>query len=605
MLIFFQALIWTFFFLLLLTLAGGFSVIPFAKVVNYPLLIAPIMGLFFVVIGTSIFYNVLNLSMLTSTITVLIGCFLLTALSILTTTINFKKNQSTLNLSSESIKICLFLFLFIGCIVYLNFYASIYYGEPTLLYTDGSDHLGYTQVADWINQHTITQRPSGNSVYESWPSIMFNGDPRFGSFFTMAFISLIYNKSGMFSYDMACSVVLSCVFLAVAGVFSRSYKTLILLCLGLFTCYWFDYGRSGFFGKILGYPSGLFVVGLFLITPRPFSVAQLIMLSTAVVGAAIVYPAMIAGGFILFAGGLFILLHLPTLWGKLKTINAINLKNDFMIWLFLLGLAVLTTGTLSRPIEVFQSFPQKSVYGWSFLVPWFDLDTYTGHSPDNFLSESQLFYAFIFFVLIATCYLLVAIKKRNFVSCTLLLTPCIILLIIISQNAQYMALQLTGVFYAWFLCAAIWLIDSFNSEKKQKITQILFISLYCFTVLLHVPRFYADIKRYAGSSRVLDLQFSQKEMNKLRAIVGKNKAIVDVNSSMLAIPLMVEFGRNNQELEWTAQGWEAIVSYRHWPVPPLDNFTKYWIVMKNAPLNSNCALKLQTRQYNLLECKKR
>ena len=144
--------------------------------------------------------------------------------------------------------------------------TTIRLGNPGFLYIDGTDHLGYAHMADWLRSHRVDTPPffTPADPYQAFPFVLFRHDPRFGSFFSLALISTIRGVSGTFAYDIACAIILCAGILGVAGAFSRSVWSCLLLLAGLVTCHWFDYGCGGYFGKILAYPAGLFLTGLCL-----------------------------------------------------------------------------------------------------------------------------------------------------------------------------------------------------------------------------------------------------------------------------------------------------------------------------------------------------
>src|SRR5258705_771811 len=87
--------------------------------------------------------------------------------------------------------------------------TDLFFGGPGLLYSHGTDHLGYAQMADWIRMR-IQNSPltlSQDDVYGSFPDILLNRDPRFGNFFLLALISTISGRPGGFAYDLTCAIV--------------------------------------------------------------------------------------------------------------------------------------------------------------------------------------------------------------------------------------------------------------------------------------------------------------------------------------------------------------------------------------------------------------
>src|SRR5262249_25489932 len=117
------------------------------------------------------------------------------------------------------------------------------------------------------------------------PNLMLNDDPRLGSFVLLAMTAAARGTSGLFAYDSACAIALVVAVLAVAAVYARTPLVLLLLTAALLTSVWFELGRAGYLGRVLGYRGALFIFGLLATSPKLslWSVATLALfaLSTA------------------------------------------------------------------------------------------------------------------------------------------------------------------------------------------------------------------------------------------------------------------------------------------------------------------------------------
>jgi hypothetical protein len=74
--------------------------------------------------------------------------------------------------------------------------SDIFFGGPAFLYANGTDHLGYAHMADWIRLrvgNTPLNLPQ-DDAYGSYPDYLFTRDPRFGSFSLLALISVISGR---------------------------------------------------------------------------------------------------------------------------------------------------------------------------------------------------------------------------------------------------------------------------------------------------------------------------------------------------------------------------------------------------------------------------
>ena len=110
-------------------------------------------------------------------------------------------------------------------------------------------------------------------------------------------MALLNGTSGLFAYDMTCAIAFTVACLSVAAVFASSVFVLLALSAGLLTSLWFDQGRDGFLGKLLAYPSCLFLIGLFLTSHRGMSLRQMAALAALTVGVATLHSGLITAFF--------------------------------------------------------------------------------------------------------------------------------------------------------------------------------------------------------------------------------------------------------------------------------------------------------------------
>ncbi len=594
MLIFLHEFLWVLFFIGLFSCCGWFAVTPFIQTVSYPLFLSPMLGLLFSVCGVACFYSIFNFSVFISASLSLSICIVL---SLFTAWLNYQRKLST----TIPFILIFFTFVLAGVLTYLNSFSSIHLGEPAFLFSDGADHLGYAQVADWLNHHLVSESPPRNlaptiphAIYQSWPAYMFYTDPRFGSFFTLAIISLIQNVSGMFAYDMTCALVLIFSYLGLAAIFARSRWGFILLSLGLLTTHWFSYAQSGYLGKILGFPSTLLVLGLFLTLQRPISLYQVIVLTLLAVAAASMHFAMATAGFLLAGGGIFLLLNYIYSENKL-------FKENLAVLVFLILIIILATGSIFAPVSL-RHIPNPVAWTWKAIFPaLFDLEK-LGMSRTH-LSNNILIGLVVTYHLISIYFIVIALRKRELGSVSLLITPFILLNLLFVTHVYWIP-QLVGVFYAWFLCGSIRLVDDVLLGSTKK-TFSKYSILVCFiaVILFHLPRLLGDINRYAGSNVQNSSLFTQREMDELTHFAQNKSIIVSINGGINTLPLLVEIGKKYPDsLQFTDATWKAILGgYRDWAPQPLKT-TPYYIISTNQAIPSYCQVKLFTRQYNVLKC---
>src|SRR5262245_19689169 len=263
--------------ILALGLAGGLAVLPFCERRRFVVLLAPMCGLLLLPIPTILIYSAIQISLLRATLITLTVLWVLTIASLM-------RWRPT----PEDLVVSLVLTLPVAALaVWISEISAILEGAPSFLFMHGTDQAGYAQLADWLLTHSATQPPAlaPDRPYESWPNLMLNDDPRLGSFVLLAMTAAARGTSGLFAYDSACAIALVVAVLAVAAVYARTPLVLLLLTAALLTSVWFELGRAGYLGRVLGYPGALFIFGLLATSPKLslWSVATLALfaLSTA------------------------------------------------------------------------------------------------------------------------------------------------------------------------------------------------------------------------------------------------------------------------------------------------------------------------------------
>lgn len=593
MYIFLKEYLWTLFALTLLAFAGGFAVIPFKNTLKFSLFATPLAGILLVAIGTSAFYSLFNFTVITSSVISITLCI---ATSLVTA---FYLRSS---LTRPNFKLLIIVGLVVIYITYITNYATLSIGQTGFLYMGGTDHLGYAHLADWLNNHLASQRPgtSAELPYESWPNTIFSSDPRFGSFFILSFFSKLRNHSAMFSYDFSCGVILSAAILAIAAIYSRSGWTFILLLVGLLSSSWLDFSRDGFFGKLLGYPSSLFLIGLFLISIRPLSTTVICLLIIFLCGCTIMHSAFSTAIFLFILGFSFIFFDLIN--NKLKgniTIYSVTKDNVFLLSL-IIGLAFAISGMLALPAAMLMP-PSYSTYSWfNWILPHiFDFDL-IGYS---IISRQHFIVFFIITNLIALIFFIISLRKHETITSAFIFGPYLFLFILILSNAKSPAYQFIGTFYPWFLCAAVRLVDNIAlTYPQQKFLFYGLSSLVIISIALHIPNLIEINHYYAGSKTNKSLEFSRHDFDTIAEKLSNHGVNIDIAGTQYALPLLVELGCKTN-IQWLPASWESIVGYRSdWPKPKMHKSKNFLLVAYNTPIDNFCKIIFKTNQYQLLDC---
>jgi len=280
---FFIETTWTFSAIIILGLSGAFALTALQKSRPFALLMAPMCGLLVLPPLSTLFYSTGKLSLSQSAVLALVTTFVAT----LFTATRIRRDWQQFLVSLPTI------LLVCATSALISTATNIAAQTPSILYLDGIDHSAYAQVADWLLNHDVLLAPQEipTRPYESWPAVVLRMDPRLSSFMTVALVALLRGTTGLFAYDPACSIVLATGIIGVAGVVARSRLTLIFLLVALFLSVWFEYGRSGFFGKLTGYSSTLFLIGV-LVTQREWTAKVTSALGLLVVGAATMHSAL-------------------------------------------------------------------------------------------------------------------------------------------------------------------------------------------------------------------------------------------------------------------------------------------------------------------------
>ena len=221
--------------------------------------------------------------------------------------------------------------------------------------------------------------------------------------------------------------------LAVAGVFARSWRSLLLLVVGLVVSCWFDHSRCGYLAKILGYPSTLLVLGLLFAMPNMQSPRLLCVLAIVAGGAAIVYPG-VASATLIGATAL----------PYLSLVPRTERLNRAAILLLLLVLSVLASGLPARPVYVLPA--RDAGPGWHYLFPRI-LDLENQGTFLSGLSPGMLAAFMVGAVAVCGVLIVVAVYARDPVAVAMLSGPLVLLAFLIPAGERLPVLQLIGILY--------------------------------------------------------------------------------------------------------------------------------------------------------------
>jgi hypothetical protein len=585
---------WLLLLLALYGAVGGFLLVPFRRTIKYALFAAPLAGLLISSCGIAALYTVLGLSLATSAAAMAVvgGAATIVALA-----------RSRPRLARDDLALVLIAAAVAAVAVYLANATTIKLGAPGFLYMDGTDQLGYAQLADWLRAHPIHQLPDATPArpYESWPEFSFHTDPRFGAYFTLAVISLLRGESGMFAYDNATAVVLLAGYVAIAAVLARSPRGFALLLVGLLTCHWFEYSRSGYFGKTLGYPSALFVAGLFLAARKELAREHITILAALTCGAAVVFPGTVTALFLVVLGGTFLAFRL-----LFEPRDLAAVKDEGLVLALLVGVAVASSGLLSRPSHAL--YPQHAV-SWPAMLSWlFDLKAVPDDDAAMLLFPSaRLLLLQVLAIGVSGALLLAALVKRNAAAAGFIAGPPLLIAALFAAGATTIAYELPGLIYPASLCGAIALVEAGPAGEPGRGRRMGYglLALIALAIALRLPRYAIGVRRYAGAGVPGWTQYAKSDMDRLATAIGTDTVTVNVTDRVQGIPILVELGRRQLAMRWTPDAFRAILGYRPWTISeaPRTGNRSLRLELLATPPDERCTVSLRTRQYKLLECR--
>ncbi len=444
-----------------------------------------------------------------------------------------------------------FLFVFlIGALIFtwLCNYASVISNGPSISYLDGTDHIGYANLADWMVGNQVAERlpalsaPFANSVnpYEQLPNLMINWEPRIGAFAWLSIVSEIRSLPAVFAYDPACAIALSVSIIGIAAIFCETWVGIAILSIGLLGCHWIEFGHSGYFGKMLAYPSILFIIGLFVRSGVNRLVFPLVLLAAS---SGILLSGFVTGAFIFLFCGLIVL-------NEFRLKGRIDWKSANTL-LTLVFVAIAADGLFVHPSN--RGFPQNYLDYIDLAGRALDIVGWTsGPSYPNWLM------CILIITMLVTSVFFGWLARNSGEIMVLLFSPVIIFIILLPLQSPIL-LQLSGLIYPSILCGAI-LFGQKTGNKYGYIGALVMVVLTSF----HTE---SVIARYATGHSVGI--FTKQEIDSLAKAVGNKTVLIDVSGNpQLALILMAEFGRRNIDIQWSEKDWYTVAGgWRKWPVP--------------------------------------
>ena len=327
--------------LMILAACGLGLIAPFAHRFPFVLLASPQAGLLLLTSATQLFYSIFYLPTGKALLIATAACLVITGCSLFVT--GFRLHRQ------EFLLFILLTVLTSAVYAVANCASSIANGGPSLLYADGTDHLAYAHLADWMRDHAPSHDAAYRSEpladptlpYQSLPNIVFGMDPRMGAYTFVGIIGILRGVPSSFAYDSACAVALAAGVLGVAAVFTTRLFTFVTLALGLSLAHWYDFTQAGFFSKALAYPSALFTVGLFFLRWNDYRGWVIASLLVATAGS-----ALMLSGFVTVL--VILLLCMSAMFFRTLQSRRVELR-DYTVLGLMAAFAVAVSGFFVRP----------------------------------------------------------------------------------------------------------------------------------------------------------------------------------------------------------------------------------------------------------------
>jgi hypothetical protein len=435
--------------------------------------------------------------------------------------------------------------------------ASIRNGGPSLLYAEGTDQLGYAHVADWIREHRPQIQPRADPAvpYESMPNIVFELDPRIGAFTLVAIVGSLRGLPSTFAYDPTCALLLAAAALGVAAVFARSLWALALLSAGLAVAHWYDFTRMGFLGKALAYPSSLFLVGLLFAMRGNYTPWRLLMLCGIAIGSALTLSGYVTGLMLTVIG--FTAVGLEVLRTRRFDVD------EFAVVCLLTATAVAASGFLVRPYV--QGFPSTTFGPMDTLVRSLDIESWLMIQA---VPGSTKIVLMGLVLGIAGTLSVAAYASGNIPAAALLVAPPALLGALLLLGGYSVVFQLTGFLYAASLCGVILLMSHF-SFNGRRIFAIACGAGTIALILVRIPRFVVVAGRYTDPGIIAQYSHTLAELDVIASASDGRTVLVDTaDDRNLPLVALVELGRRNVDLQWSAGAWYVVAGgWRGWEAP--------------------------------------
>jgi hypothetical protein len=407
-------------------------------------------------------------------------------------------------------------------------------------------------------------------------------DPRFGSISLVAIVSALTGRSGMFSYNLSCALVMVTASVGLAGIFSRSLIGFVIIAVGVFMSSWFTCSMAGFFGKTIGYPASLFSVGMFFALARSsfdrdIRLAEIAVVLAIVVTACMTFSAIGTVAILLSTGGMFLLLHLMfrMRWSQRPRLKSLSEITVALLVLSVVG--IISGGTVARPMYP----PTHPLDSTSWVVLGLRASQVVG--PDANLSivplHDQLALALLVGVL-SVAIMLIAARLKNIDALAMLAGIAVLALMLVITGKRW-EFQLSVTIYVPVILCAVGALAVDGRTIGYRTAAAFAIVI----IAAGAGRFAATVNATTGSAAYQRFVLSKTEMDGLlTAVSTTDGAYIDTPDVYSTYPLVLEMHRKAIPFQFSPRAWQSFLGYRPWDAPKYGKLHETTVVLRDTPV---------------------
>jgi hypothetical protein len=468
-----------------------------------------------------------------------------------------------------------------ACFVYLG--RESQFSSPALVFFAGSDQFGYAHMADWLNgaPGNVGLEASPANPWDSWVHYMVTRDPRFGSISFVAIVSALTGRSGMFSYNLSCALVMVTASVGLAGIFSRSLTGFVIVAVGVFLSSWFTVSMAGYFGKTIGYPASLFSVGMFFAlarssVDRDIRLAEIAAVLAVVVSACMAFSAFGTVVILLSTGGMFLTLCLilGMRWSESRWPKSLSEITVAMLVLSVVG--IISGGTVARPIYP----PTVPLDSTTWMDLWLRASQVVG--PDANLSIVPLQYQLALALLVgglSVAIILIAARLRN-LEALAIIAGIAVLASMLAITGRRWEFQLSVTVYVPAILCAVGALSADSGTICYKIAA----AFATIIIAVGLGRFAATVNATTGPGAYQRFGLSQTEMDSILTAVGATDgAYIDTPDVYSTYPLVLEMHRRGIAFQFSPRAWKSFNGYRPWDAPKYSKLHETTVIPRDDP----------------------